>query len=224
LLIVLILAFDTATRAVTVALHDGRRALAQESVIDARRHGELLAPMIARVLAAGGAEPGDLTSVAVGTGPGPYTGLRAGLATAQALGHALGIGVAGLCTLDVIAAQARAGAAGREFVVATDARRREVYWARYSPDGERIGDPQVSAPDQVPAGCPVAGEGPTLYPVLGADGGRIEPRYPAAATLADMASRRAAAYGAAEPPRPLYLRRPDAREPGRPKRVLGKGR
>jgi len=224
LLIVLILAFDTATPAVTVALHDGRRTLAQESVIDARRHGELLAPLIARVLAAGGAEPGDLTSVAVGTGPGPYTGLRAGLATAQALGHALGIGVAGVCTLDVIAAEARASAAGREFLVATDARRREVYWARYSPGGERIGDPQVSDPDQVPAGCPVAGEGPSLHPVLGADGRSIEPRYPAAATLAEMASQRAAADGAAEPPRPLYLRRPDAREPGRPKRVLGRSR
>jgi len=216
---VLILAFDTATPAVTVALHDGRQAIAQESVIDARRHGELLAPMIGRILASAGAGPGDLTRIAVGTGPGPYTGLRAGLATAQALGHALGIVVDGVCTLDVIAAQARAGAAGRQFLVATDARRREVYWARYSPQAERIGDPQVGSPAQVPAGYPVAGDGPSLHPALAAEGAKIEPRYPSAATLAEIVSRRAAVGGAAESARPLYLRRPDAREPGRPKRV-----
>jgi tRNA threonylcarbamoyl adenosine modification protein YeaZ len=216
---VLILAFDTATPAVTVALHDGLRAIAEESVIDARRHGELLAPMIGRILASAGAEPGDLTRIAVGRGPGPYTGLRAGLATAQALGHALGIDVHGVCTLDVIAAQARAGAGGRPFVVATDARRQEVYWAPYSPQAQRIGDPHVSSPAQVPAGFPVAGDGPSLHPELAADGGRIEPRYPAAATLAEIVSRRVAAGETAQPARPLYLRRPDAREPGRPKRV-----
>jgi len=101
---VLILAFDTATPAVTVALHDGARVLAQESAVDARRHGELLAPLVGRVLAAAGFRPADLESIAVGTGPGPYTGLRVGLVTARVLGSALAIAVDGICTLDVIAA------------------------------------------------------------------------------------------------------------------------
>jgi tRNA threonylcarbamoyl adenosine modification protein YeaZ len=211
---VLILAFDTATPAVTVALRDEDRVLAHESSVDARRHGELLAASIARVLGAAGASPGDLTAVAVGTGPGPYTGLRVGLVTAQAIGDALGVGVYGICTLDVIAAGAVEAVAGREFVVATDARRREVYWARYSPAGERLTDPAVGSP--FPAGCPVAGEGAVLYPQMTAE--PTGPRFPDAARLADLAARRAAC-GIIAPAMPLYLRRPDAAEPRPPKRV-----
>jgi tRNA threonylcarbamoyl adenosine modification protein YeaZ len=214
---VLILAFDTATPAVTVALHDGTRVLAADSSVDARRHGELLSPSIGRVLAAAGAGPGDLTSIAVGTGPGPYTGLRVGLVTARVLGSALGIVVDGVCTLDVLAADASEHASGREFIVATDARRREVYWARYSPSAERLSGPDVSLPALVPAGCPVAGEGPLLYAVLA--GEPIGPRFPAAARLAAISAAKLARGTAAGPAEPLYLRRPDAAEPGRPKRV-----
>ena len=85
----LLLAFDTATSAVTVALHDGAAVIAEESAVDARRHGELLAVFIDKVLRSAGAGRGDLTGVAVGTGPGPYTGLRAGLVTARVLASAL---------------------------------------------------------------------------------------------------------------------------------------
>ena len=127
----LLLAFDTATSAVTVALHDGAAVIAEESAIDARRHGELLSLFIEQGAAQRRRRAGDLTAVAVGTGPGPYTGLRAGLMTARVLASALGIRLEGVCSLDVIAATAHSEAAGREFLVATDARRREVYWARY---------------------------------------------------------------------------------------------
>jgi tRNA threonylcarbamoyladenosine biosynthesis protein TsaB len=209
---VLILAFDTATPAVTVALRDDSGLLAEESCVDARRHGELLAPSIARVLAKAGATPGDLTGIAVGTGPGPYTGLRVGLVTAQAMGSALGVGIDGICTLDVIAAGVQS--AGREFVVATDARRREVYWARYAPGGERLSEPAVGRP--FPAGSPVAGQGPVLYPEMTAE--PIGPQYPEAARLADLAAVRAA-KGIAAAAVPLYLRRPDAAAPRPPKRV-----
>ena len=109
----LLLAFDTATPAVTVALHDGQRVLAEASTVDARRHGELLAPSIAKVIAEAGAEPRDLTGIAVGVGPGPFTGLRVGVVTARVFGRTLGIGVHGLCTLDALArAAVDAGAAG----------------------------------------------------------------------------------------------------------------
>jgi tRNA threonylcarbamoyl adenosine modification protein YeaZ len=219
---VLLLAFDTATPAVTAALHDGSRVLAADSVVSSRRHGELLAAMIEKVLADGGAARGDLDAVAVGTGPGPYTGLRAGLVTARVLGSALGIPAVGVCTLDVIARAAAPAAAGREFIVAADARRKEVYWARYDPAARRIRGPAVSTPAELAAAeltapCPVAGEGPVLYPELGGD--PIPARYPEAARLAEIALRSLAEHPPGEPPEPLYLRRPDARVPGKPKRV-----
>ena len=145
----LLLAFDTATPAVTVALHDGTHVLAETTTVDARRHGELLASSIDAVLAEAGAGRLDITAVAAGTGPGPYTGLRAGLVTARVLGSALGVPVYGVCTLDVIAADAAAAAGGREFIVATDARRREVYWARYDAAGRRLDGPAVGFPSDV---------------------------------------------------------------------------
>ena len=96
----LLLAFDTATPAVTVALHDGEQMLAERTSVDGRRHGELLAPAIADVLADAGRSASDLTGIAVGVGPGPFTGLRVGLMTARALADALGVEISGVCTLD----------------------------------------------------------------------------------------------------------------------------
>jgi len=237
---VLLLGLDTATPAVTVALHDGSQPLAQLVTVDAHRHAELLAPAIAKVIADAGAERGDLTGVAVGVGPGPYTGLRVGVVTARVLGAALGVPVYGVCTLDVLAADVE-GHDG--FAVATDARRREVYWARYDETG-RLSGPHVGPPAEV-AGrdLPVAGEGPLLYPELFPHG--RWPTYPAAATLCRIVVAALAAGGSSAdgssaagssagggagsgpavvrpvllPPEPLYLRRPDAREPGAPKRV-----
>ena len=213
------LAFDTATPVVTVALHDGTRVLSGETADGARRHGELLAAMIERVLAAGGVGRTDLEAIAVGTGPGPYTGLRAGVVTARVLASALRIPAVGVCTLDVMARAAVPAAAGREFIVAADARRKEVYWARYGPAAQRIGHLAVGPPAAIAsaASCPVAGEGPVLYPELFAC--PIPPRYPDAACLAEIAARRLAEHDPPGPPEPLYLRRPDAREPGPPKRV-----
>jgi tRNA threonylcarbamoyl adenosine modification protein YeaZ len=215
---VLLLGLDTATPAVTVALHDGGQPLAQLVTVDAHRHAELLAPAIAKVIADAGAERGDLTAVAVGVGPGPYTGLRVGVVTARILGAALDIPVYGVCSLDVIAADVERDA---DFLVATDARRREVYWARYGQAGRQDG-PHVSAPALIPSReLPAAGEGPLLYSELLPNG--HGPAYPAAATLCRMVVAALAADSAGAPvllpPEPLYLRRPDAREPGTPKRV-----
>jgi tRNA threonylcarbamoyladenosine biosynthesis protein TsaB len=229
---VLLLGLDTATPAVTVALHDGRQPLAQLVTVDAHRHAELLAPAIAKVIADAGAERGDLTGVAVGVGPGPYTGLRVGIMTAKVLGEALGIPVYGVCTLDVIAADVEGG---RDFLVATDARRREVYWARYDSAGHRVTAPAVSAAADIPApdrALLTVGEGGLLYPSFLPNG--HGPTYPAAATVCRVVTDVLAAPGAAGaagagrdgapggvllPAEPLYLRRPDAREPGAPKRV-----
>jgi tRNA threonylcarbamoyl adenosine modification protein YeaZ len=214
---VLLLAFDTATPAVTVALHDGTGIVAEETAVDSRKHGELLAASISKVLSAAGADRADLTAVAVGTGPGPYTGLRAGLVTARVLASSLGIRLDGICTLDVLADVAVAEAGDRDFLVATDARRRELYWARYAASGERTCGPNVGKAGELPDALPVAGEGGVIYPELA--GRSIEPRYPSAVTLATRAAKRIAEGRSPLPADPLYLRKPDAREPGPAKRV-----
>ena len=224
----MLVGFDTATPAVSVALHDGERVVSEAFALDARRHGELLAPMIAKVMADAGASRGDLTGVAVGVGPGPYTGLRVGVMTARVLGAVLGVPVYGVCSLDVIASVVSAvsdlsAAAGArdEFLVATDARRKEVYWARYDAAGRREEGPAVGPASSIPgaARLAVAGAGGPLYPE--AFGAVIGPMYPDARTLCDIVAGRPP--GPARPPllaaEPLYLRRPDAREPGPPKRV-----
>ena len=197
----MLLAFDTATPAVTVAVHDGTQVLAESTQVDVMRHGELLAPAIAQVLQQAGIDSGDLTGIAVGVGPGPFTGLRVGLVTARTMGAVLGLPVSGVCTLDVLAAQAQVS--GR-FMVATDARRKEVYWAAYSDPLTRVDGPHVSKPADVEVPGPVVGRGAVLYP--GALGPASPPEHPSAAVLA-----RLVALGQATvlPPDPLYLRRPD---------------
>ncbi|WP_214327023.1 tRNA (adenosine(37)-N6)-threonylcarbamoyltransferase complex dimerization subunit type 1 TsaB [Nonomuraea sediminis] len=211
----LVLAFDTATPAVTAALHDGERVLAESTTIDARRHGELLMPTIEGVLAEAGAALRDVTAIVAGMGPGPYTGLRVGLMTAQALATALGVPAHGVCTLDAVA---YGSGLTTEFLVATDARRKEVFWARYADFRTRLEGPLVDKPADVSvAGLPVAGAGPTIYPET--LGEAVAPPYPYARFMAALAAERLAAGQELEPPRPIYLRRPDAVVPGAPKRV-----
>ncbi len=212
----MLLAFDTATHAVTVALHPGgadQDVVAEHTVVDALRHGELLAPGIQRVLATAGITPRDLTRIAVGVGPGPFTGLRVGIVTARTMAAVLDIPVDGVCTLDVLAVAA--GEQPDGFRVATDARRKEVYWAEYDRTARRLGMPAVDRPDEVAYDGPVAGRGPQLYP--DAFPRPIDPEHPSAAAMAG-----AVANGTVEllPPEPLYLRRPDAATPGQRKRVL----
>ncbi len=214
----LLLAFDTATPAVTVALHDGEQVLANTTRIDPRRHGELLAPAIVQVLDAAGADRRDLTSVAVGVGPGPFTGLRVGLVTARTLGAVLGVPVHGVCSLDVIAA---AVTDLGTFTVATDARRREVYWATYERSVEglhRLEGPEVMRPAglacRLPVDVWVVGRGGRLYDdVLPYRSGPLDPE---AAVLARAVVRREVTLLA---PDPLYLRRPDVAEP-RPRKTV----
>lgn len=207
----LLLALDTATPAVTVALHDGTDVVASSSQVDARRHGELLLPAVDRVLAEAGTRLDAVTGIVVGIGPGPYTGLRVGLMTADTFGLALGVPVHGLCTLDGLA---YASDLDVPFVVATDARRKEVYWARYADSRTRVTDPAVDRPAEIAdavAGLPAVGAGALLYP--GTFPKAHEPEHVSASALASLAVRKLAAGEELPPPRPLYLRRPDAQVP-----------
>ncbi|WP_030782470.1 tRNA (adenosine(37)-N6)-threonylcarbamoyltransferase complex dimerization subunit type 1 TsaB [Streptomyces sp. NRRL S-920] len=208
----LLLALDTATPAVTVALHDGSSVVAESSQVDARRHGELLLPAVDRVLADAGLRLDAVTALVAGVGPGPYTGLRVGLMTAETFGLALGIPVYGVCTLDGLAYAS--GIDSGPFVVATDARRKEVYWARYQDVRTRVSEPAVDRPADIAAdveGLPAVGAGALLYPDTFPDA--RAPEHVSAAALASLAAEKLAGGEALLEPRPLYLRRPDAQVP-----------
>ena len=188
----IILAIDTATPAVTAGIVklDGIEVLAERVTVDARAHAEQLTPNVLAALSDAGLTVDDLAAVVVGCGPGPFTGLRVGMATAAAYGHALGIPVHGVCSLDAIGIDS-AGTVS-EVLVVTDARRREVYWARYR-DGVRVGGPNVNTPADVP-GAAEALERPPVYP-----------------TAAGLVRAVADWNAEPEPLIPLYLRRPDAK-------------
>ena len=208
----MLLAFDTATAQVTVALHDGDSVVASYDSAESMRHGEMLAPGIESVLADAGATVADLTGIAVGVGPGPFTGLRVGLVTARTLALVREIPVHGVCSLDILAAQGIDDGLS-DFLVATDARRKEVYLASYAA-GRRVGGPEVRKPADAATATTVVGRGALLYPESFPSA--APPEHPSAAVLCDVVLR-----GRFEvlDPDPLYLRRPDAVEPGKPKLV-----
>ena len=205
-----VLGIDTATDVRAGVARDGR-VVAADVFADRRAHAEQLLPLVQRVLAAAGATPKDLSGIVVGVGPGPFTGLRVGVAAAVTLGEALGVPVRGVCSLDVVALEwaGRGDAPVTGFVVVADARRKEVYWARYDAGGARVDGPFVTAPGEVPD-LPLAGPGATL---TGRE--RTGPAAIDAGLLAAVGDRLADAGLV-----PLYLRRPDAEVPTTRKSTL----
>ncbi|MGX7733028.1 tRNA (adenosine(37)-N6)-threonylcarbamoyltransferase complex dimerization subunit type 1 TsaB [Rhodococcus sp. 2H158] len=275
----LVLAVDTATPAVTAGLVrvDDRgepggvdiETLAVRVTDNPRAHAEVLTPQILECLSSTGHTPADLDAIVVGVGPGPFTGLRVGMATAAAFGDALGVPVHGVCSLDAIAADVHGTGGGGAYPVAsgdgadpvasgdgadpvasgdgadpvaagdgadpvaagdgadpvaagdgadgdgdllvvTDARRREVYWARYS-GGHRVEGPGVCKPAELKAepSLRIAGSRPhtdlfelPAHPVA----------TPSPAGLVAVAAADLLAGAEPEPLVPLYLRRPDAVE------------
>ncbi|GGP58459.1 tRNA (adenosine(37)-N6)-threonylcarbamoyltransferase complex dimerization subunit type 1 TsaB [Saccharothrix coeruleofusca] len=220
----LVLAVDTATPAVTAGVVDltpgsPPRLLAERVTVNAKAHGELLTPHVQEALARAGKRLADLDAVVCGSGPGPFTGLRVGLVTAAALGQALNRPVYPVPTPDAIALDARTG---KPLLVATDARRREVYWAAYDAAGRRTDGPHVDRPAdlaaKLPAVASAAGEGAEIYAeVLGLP--VVEARYPSPVSLVAAAAEELLAGARPAALTPLYLRRPDAVEPVGRKRV-----
>lgn len=201
------LGIDTATD-VRVGLAVDGAVVASAAIADTRAHAEQLMLLVQRVLADAGRTVSDLTEVVVGIGPGPFTGLRVGVAAGHTLAAALGLPVRGVCSLDVVAAEwVRRGDAPEEFLIASDARRKEVYWARYDSTGRRLDGPQVSAPSTLPA-LPLGGPGAHLVSATVAGPDAIDAGLLGALNLPDAGLE------------PLYLRRPDAEVPTRVKSTL----
>lgn len=228
----LALAIDTATSATSVAVvSDDGRVRSHMQVVDARRHVETLSPLIREVLQDAGVEMTALDIVACGVGPGPFTGLRVGIATALAIGEGLDIPVVGVCSLDVVARMAVRDH-GVPVTVLTRARRAEFCWAEYDERGLRSAGPLIkNEVDLAIDGLAVGDSGPVRHVM-----------HPSAADLADLVLERLAAgeripatvvlpeedagqSGTASarilqerarrgllllPPVPIYLRRPDA--------------
>ena len=219
----LVLGIDTATPVTSVALvccdtsTGAVDVIGERSYTDARRHGEVLPQLIDGVFAEADHRPSDLDAVFVGVGPGAYTGLRVGIATARAISQTLEIPVSGSVTLDAIAF-----ATGREhpFTVVTDARRREVFVARYrdyrSPDGEA----RVISPDELAV---VVGD----LPIVVLPDTPLEPGHVvfdvgglSAADVCRVVAHRQHEGLDTQPVQPLYLRRPDVTAAASPKSVL----
>lgn len=203
-----VLAIDTSV-GVSVAILRSNGELVQSQAVDHGMQGELTAELISQVVTESGLAIAEITDVVVGVGPGPFTGLRVGLVTAAVFAHARGIPIHGICSLDAIAFDY-----AKPCVVVTDARRKELYWARY--EGKRIGEPQVSKPEDLLAQFPdseFVGPGAQLYPdfisgkVMELKAGSLAKLFASgAAQLVDVS--------------PMYLRMPDAVEPTNRKSVL----
>jgi tRNA threonylcarbamoyl adenosine modification protein YeaZ len=213
-----LLAFDTASDMTTVALTAlagpgdatdlDDLVIVEESVLGGRSHGSVLPLLIQRVLTQAAVSINDIDLIGVGTGPGGYTGMRVGLATADTLRMSLGVDVYGVNTLDALAM-----ASGREdaFIVATNARRRQVYWAEYSSATQRNGDLHVDA-----IGSLEKAQLPILSP-RGSDQAPLEGCVPAPSVAAGNICRVIAYRNHAmlpqDPAEPHYLRTPDVSEP-----------
>lgn len=220
----LILAIDTSAIASAALVTDDSGAggvLAEFATEDTRSHAEVLAPRLAAMLAEAGVGAPELDAMVVGVGPGPFTGLRSGIATARTLNFVWKQPLHGMMSLDAIAWMAK-DAAGGEFVVTTDARRREVYWATYQMmDGrlKRLDGPHVGAAGTVPE-LPAYGAGAGLYAEVLEAVPAFAHVQPEAAALGSYALELLAAGEPLLDTTPLYLRESDAKVPGPRKRVL----
>lgn len=188
----MLLAIDTSAGTSVAVVDRDRGVLSEHSVEDTRRHAEVIGDLIQRALHDAGVPKEKLSGVAVGMGPGPFTGLRVGIAAARAFAFGIGKPVVPVVSHDAVAFGRTAPG-----TVVTDARRREVYWSSYeAPDATglptRVAGPALAAPEDVPSG-----------------GERVDAHWVSAGSLGMLAE---ALYAAGRPfagDEPLYLRSPD---------------
>ncbi|MDQ0735735.1 tRNA (adenosine(37)-N6)-threonylcarbamoyltransferase complex dimerization subunit type 1 TsaB [Arthrobacter agilis] len=223
----LLLALDTSAAA-TVALLRDDVVVGRFGSADTRSHAEVLAPAVQRILTDAAVAGSDLDGIVAGVGPGPFTGLRAGLVTARTLGFVWDVPLLGVLSLDAIAFDAAASGAvpaRSAFLVGTDARRGEVYWAAYRAPAEEgllpllLDGPHVGTAASLPKGMPLAGRAAGLYPD-DLDGlPDFTASDPDAASLGRVARQRLLSGEPLRDTAPLYLRESDAKVPGPRKRA-----
>jgi tRNA threonylcarbamoyl adenosine modification protein YeaZ len=177
-----ILAIDTSTTRTSVALISDKQVLWSSYEDGVTAHAEAVPRLVQKALEI----DNEIFQVIVGMGPGPYTGLRAGISFAQAFAWARNIEIRGVCSLDAIACTAH------EYIAATDARRKEIYWAKYK-DGKRVDGPHVNLPTEV-HGDLFVGEGAHKYGLC------AQASYPDVSVF----------HLLSPVDQPMYLRRPDA--------------
>ncbi|HEY1832512.1 MAG TPA: tRNA (adenosine(37)-N6)-threonylcarbamoyltransferase complex dimerization subunit type 1 TsaB [Acidimicrobiales bacterium] len=225
-----IVGIETATETVGVAVRTTDGLAAELALTGKRRHVESLTPALEHLLAQVGLEPRQIEVIAVDLGPGLFTGLRVGVAAAKGLAQALGVGVIGLTSLEVLAHGAAASGLRGQVAAVVDARRGEVFaaLATVAPSGQvgPLSEPQLLSPDDLGAtlaalGAPVVavGDGAARYadvlasvPALTVAGPALT--WPPPATLVQLALDRMAAGEAPVAPGfvvPLYMREADAR-------------
>jgi len=229
--VVKLLAIDTALEAVSVCLTDGDEVLANAEAESDRRHGEMLAPMIQALLHQAGCTVRDIGCIGVDVGPGLFTGMRVGIATAKAMAEVLQTDLVGVSSLEVLAAQAVASSAATDMdVVASiiDARRGEVFWALFrSADQEQLTPPRAGTPEECLESIAARGQstcligtGVTRFAAVFEDGLRLaiadhrlapaERGVPKALSLATIARARSVESVTVDELVPMYLRAPDA--------------
>lgn len=189
----MILAVDSSRRTAVAVVDEHGATVAEVANDDPRAHAEAIGPLLQAAL--DGIDRRALTAVAYGVGPGPFTGLRVGIAAARAVAGALGLPVLPVASHDAVALQHLESGGAAEFLVVADAKRREVYWSRYAgldADGLpwRTAAPAVGPADALPPLPRATGDVPVVL-------------------LGRIAARRLALGRPADGPEPLYLRAPD---------------
>ena len=205
----MLLAIDSSAGTSVAVVDADYGVLAERTVTDGMSHAEVIGDLLRDVIAESGAQVSALAAVAIGVGPGPFTGLRVGIAAARTFAAARGVPVLPLVSHDAVAADQDGPG---PFVVLTDARRREVYWSAYDQTGTRVAGPGLARPadldEAIRASRPEA---------VGWD--RVTALFIPAWRLGSLAADRLRSGTGFDQDTPLYLREPDVTVPGAPKRV-----
>lgn len=215
----IVLGLDTAEGGCSAALCEAGTVLAAERAVMARGHAEALAPMVARVLGSAGLAPGRIGRLGVTVGPGTFTGLRVGLAFARGMALVLGVPLVGVTSLAALAAAARRTCPDHAVLASFEARRDELYVQLLGPSGAPETEPELlSFASAVGRGRAALGQGRLALAGTGTD--RLAEALPGAVPTAvrvpdarEVAELAAVGDPARHPPRPLYLRPPDAALP-----------
>lgn len=207
----IVLAMDTAGVDCSVALYDSETDHVLASLTErlGKGHAERLMSMLDEALLVANLSLDAVERIAVTVGPGSFTGIRTGVATARGLSLALGIPAIGICTLDVLALAYREAHPGAGVVAAIDAKRGEIYAQAFDGEGKPFSEPAALDLDgvrqlAVTHGFPVTG---SAAPLVAGEEQAGEPDH----FSAGLAARLANGVSIVEKPKPLYLRSPDAK-------------